>query len=50
MQINKTFWQTISPFNKNKDGSLKTKEQILEEENRNAKKWLLEPLHHIKCK
>lgn len=39
-QATEKFWQTISPFNKNVDGSIKTREQILEELKIERDRWL----------
>ena len=45
----KHFYQTINPWNKNKDGSLKTHEQIIQEEKAKANRWTEEPTLHAKC-
>lgn len=42
-QQTKKFWQTINPFNKNPDGSIKTGEQILLELKAERDQWLSEP-------
>lgn len=34
------FYQTLNPFNKNKDGSLKTREDIMEAITAEAETWL----------
>lgn len=39
-QETKKFWQTISPFNKNPDGSRKTSDQILAEVKAERDAWL----------
>ena len=39
-QETKKFWQTVNPFNKNADGSIKTREQILIEIGRERDDWL----------
>jgi hypothetical protein len=39
-QQTKEFMQTISPFNKNLDGTQKTREQIIDELNVERKAWL----------
>lgn len=39
-QKTKTFFQTLNPFNKNKDGTLKTEAQIWQEINAEADAWL----------
>jgi hypothetical protein len=38
----KKFFQTINPFNKNADGTQKSREQILEEINKEKNDWLAE--------
>lgn len=35
----KVFWQSLNPFNKNKDGSLKTREDIMIELKSMGKQW-----------
>lgn len=35
----KKFWQTLSPFNKNKSGALKTREEILVELSDERRAW-----------
>ncbi len=40
LQKTKKFYQTLNPFNKNKDGSLKTVEQIMVELRHERDKWL----------
>ncbi|GKV89323.1 hypothetical protein [Pectobacterium carotovorum] len=44
------FYQTLNPFNKNKDGSVKSYAQILSEIKERAAAWKLEPIFHAKCK
>lgn len=39
-QETKEFWQTINPFNKNSDGTCKTREQILTELHAERREWL----------
>lgn len=41
-----TLMQTLSPFNKNKDGSLKDRSQIIEELKIEAEDWKKEPCRH----
>ncbi len=43
------FFQTLSPFNKNKEGDLKTREEIHDELQIERKDWLEKPLKHVKC-
>lgn len=42
-QQTRKFYQTINPFNKNADGSLKTREQIQHEISVQCAAWLKEP-------
>lgn len=42
-QETRTFMQTINPFNKNEDGSLKTYDQILAEVKAERDAWLAQP-------
>jgi hypothetical protein len=42
-QQTKKFWQTINPFNKNADGSVKTATQIRAEVIAERDAWLKEP-------
>lgn len=44
-----TFFQTLSPFNTNADGSVKGANQIREELTVEAKAWKLEPVYHKRC-
>lgn len=37
------FWQTLSPFNKNASGALKTREEIYDELMRERRTWLKQP-------
>lgn len=39
-QETRKFWQTISPFNKNKKGQIKTVREIQIENNEEAQKWM----------
>jgi hypothetical protein len=39
-----TFSQTLNPFNKNTDGSVKTRYQIMEENKKEAAEWKKEPI------
>lgn len=43
------YFQTINPFNKNTDGSVKTAEQILVELKAEAAEAKLTPLYHARC-
>lgn len=42
-QETRTFMQTVNPFNKNADGSVKTREEIYAELNAQRKAWLAAP-------
>ena len=44
------FWQTISPFNKNPDGSLKTHDDICKELIKERMKWFTEPIFCDACR
>jgi len=43
-QMSKTFMQTLNPFNKNEDGTIKTAEEILAELHAERRAWLARPL------
>lgn len=43
------FYQTLNPFNKNKDGSVKTYQEIRKELEQRAIDWSLGSLKHVKC-
>ncbi|RKR53189.1 hypothetical protein C7387_4329 [Yokenella regensburgei] len=43
------FSQTLNPFNKNKDGSVKTYQEIKKEVQQRAIDWRLGSLKHVKC-
>lgn len=43
------FWQTINPFNKNKDGSIKTVRQIDAELAKEADVWTAKPVYCSGC-
>jgi len=46
----KMFYQTENPFNRNDDGSIKTRKQIRSELLKSALKWEKEPITCEKCK
>ncbi len=48
-QVTKKFWQTISPFNIDGQGFVKSREQILKEITRARDSWLIEQrsLHQV---
>jgi len=45
----KKFYQTINPFNKNKDGRVKTRKEILKELKERIATWNLQDEWHEKC-
>lgn len=45
----KKFWQTLNPFNKNKDGTVKTREDIHKALDAEVKKWQEQPETCIYC-
>lgn len=48
-KIKKKFYQTLNPFNRNSEGSVKTRQEIQEEINSERQKWMKEPVKHKKC-
>ncbi len=47
-QKTKKFSQTINPYNKNKDGNVKTREEILVELKAEREKWMTKPIEQVK--
>lgn len=45
----KKFWQTLSPFNKTEDGSVKSHDQIMVELRQQAAVYRTQPIYHVKC-
>ena len=45
----KKFFQTINPFNRNADDTLKTADQVMEELRAERDAWKAEPTLHVKC-
>ena len=45
----KHFYQTINPFNKDKDGNIKDGGQIWKELDIECKRWQKEPVIHARC-
>lgn len=45
----KKFFQTLNPFNKNKNGLPKNREEILKELAIKENQWKKEPVYHAKC-
>lgn len=43
------FYETSNPFNVNPDGSLKTREQIMESLRHKIKDWHSKPVRHVRC-
>ncbi|QYW06493.1 hypothetical protein uan_081 [Pseudomonas phage UAntarctica] len=48
-QRSKEFYQTLSPFNKNADNSVKSAGDILRALVPEMDAWLAEPIYHAKC-
>lgn len=46
----RTFSQTLNPFNKNADGQVKTELEIVRELNATAAEWEAEPETHPACR
>jgi hypothetical protein len=44
------FWQTVNPFNKNLDGSIKSSDDIRKELDAQIAGWRALPIVHAKCK
>ncbi|HDL7013690.1 TPA: hypothetical protein PXM26_002024 [Yersinia enterocolitica] len=49
-QQKKKFYQTLNQFNKNSDGAVKSRDEILLEVKIEGDKWLESSLRHEKCK
>jgi hypothetical protein len=49
-QKKKKFYQTLNPFNKNSDGTVKSRDEILLEVKLDGDKWFESSLRHEKCK
>lgn len=45
----KKFWQTLNPFNKNDDGSVKTRDEIMSELGQQAAQYRTQTIYHAKC-
>lgn len=45
----KKFWQTLNPFNKNADGSVKTRDQIMDELSEKASQYRSQTIYHQRC-
>lgn len=50
MKRQKRFTQTINPFNKNKNGYIKSSDEIYAEVRIEGEKWKKEPMIHDMCK
>ncbi len=50
VKIRQKFWQSISPFNRNKKDEIKSREEIYAELIEEVKRWKEEPLKHRGCK
>ena len=46
----RTFAQTISPFNTNPDGSVRSEREVLDAVQAEAAEWKSEPVTHGKCR
>ena len=44
-----TISNTINPFNRNEDGTVRTRAEVAENVLRLAKEWQAEPVMHAKC-
>jgi len=49
IKIKEKFYQTLNPFNKNKNGETKSREEIYNELKEQVKEWRLKPIIHRKC-
>ena len=49
VQRQKTFYQTVNPFNKNSAGEVKTASEIFNELVHRGKEWSVQPDSHQKC-
>ncbi len=45
----KTFDQTINPFNKLPDGTIKNRDDIFQELLKEAQQWKEKPVVHVRC-
>jgi hypothetical protein len=43
------FFQTQNPFNRNKQGDVKSVDEIMEENRQRLFRWKEEPVYHEKC-
>lgn len=48
-QRQKTFHMTVSPFNKNPDGSVRTRQEVFIAVRDKALEWGKSPAYHTKC-
>ena len=48
--IREKFYQTLNPFNKNKEDNTKDSQEIQKELLEEVKEWRLKPIKHRKCK
>lgn len=45
----RTFWHTVNPWNTNEDGTMKTRDQILDDVIKEAVAWRKVPPVHARC-
>jgi len=45
----KKFWQTLNPFNRNKDDQPKSREEIRAELIAKIQDWKSKPVFHVRC-
>lgn len=48
-KVKKRFYQTLNPFNRNADGAVKNKQEIVSEISAERDLWLKQPPKHKKC-
>lgn len=46
---NTTVTKTVNPFNKNKNGDIKTHKEVLEDVLEEIKEWKKKPVFHSRC-
>lgn len=49
VKLTEKFWGTINPFNKNEDGTIRTREDIWSKLKLDADEWSKKPIKHHKC-
>ncbi len=48
-RVKKKFYQTLNPFNRNSDGFVKSRQEIMKEINSERENWMSQPVKHKKC-